>query len=115
MGVGAALDAFVAVPAGRYELGEPGEERPCELAAVLIGRWPVVNAELREFLTAGGRALAPAQASEALADHPATGLSRADAEAFCAWMSDRLGRAVRLPSGAEWEAAARGTDGRPYP
>ena len=109
MGAG---DGFVEVPAGRYALGEPGEERTCELGRVLIGRWPIVNAQVREFL---GERAAAAHEAEALADHPATGLTRADAEAFCAWLSERLGRRVRLPTGDEWEAAARGGDGRPYP
>jgi formylglycine-generating enzyme required for sulfatase activity len=112
MGAGVALDAFVAVPAGRYALGEPGEERACEIGALLIGRRPVTNAQIRGFL--GSRAGATHE-SDALVDHPATGLTRADAEAYCAWMSDQLGRRIRLPTGAEWEAAARGTDGRPYP
>jgi formylglycine-generating enzyme required for sulfatase activity len=109
MGAG---NGFVEVPAGRYELGEPGEQRGCEIGALLIGRWPVVNAQVREFL--GPRAGA-AHEADALADHPATGLTRADAEAFCAWLSERLGRRVRLPTGDEWEAAARGRDARPYP
>jgi formylglycine-generating enzyme required for sulfatase activity len=115
MAVGTALDAFVAVPAGTYELGEPGEERACELGALLIGRWPVVNAQVRRFVAASGRSVPPALEAPTLADHPATGLSRADAEAFCAWASEELGQPVRLPTGDEWEAAARGTDGRPYP
>jgi formylglycine-generating enzyme required for sulfatase activity len=115
MAVGTALDAFVAVPAGTYELGEPGEERACELGALLIGRWPVVNAQVRRFVAASGRPVPPALEAQTLADHPATGLSRADVEAFCAWASEELGRPVRLPTGDEWEAAARGTDGRPYP
>jgi formylglycine-generating enzyme required for sulfatase activity len=110
-----ALDALVELPAGRYALGEPGEERACELGPVLIGRWPVVNAHVRRFLAATGRPVPAVVAADALADHPATGLSLADAEAFCAWASDELGQAVRLPTGDEWEAAARGTDRRPWP
>jgi formylglycine-generating enzyme required for sulfatase activity len=38
-----------------------------------------------------------------------------EAAAYCAWLSERLGRAVRLPTEAEWERAARGTSGRKYP
>jgi formylglycine-generating enzyme required for sulfatase activity len=110
-----AAGSLVEVPAGRYALGEPGEERSCELPAFLIGRWPVVNAHVREFLAATGRPRAATHDADALADHPATGLSRADAEAFCAWASEKLDRRVRLPTGDEWEAAARGIDGRPYP
>src|SRR4051794_917905 len=115
MGAGVALDAFVAVPAGRYTLGEPGEERTCELAGVVIARWPVVNAQVRAFLATTGRPAAASHEAETLAGHPATGLSLTDAEAFCAWASEELGRRVRLPTGDEWEAAARGSDGRPYP
>jgi formylglycine-generating enzyme required for sulfatase activity len=99
----------VEVPAGRYELGEPGEERAVDLARVLIGRWPVTNAQMRRFLEETGRDVPPAQAANALAEHPATGLTLEDAEAYCAWAG------ARLPTGAEWEAAARGSDGRPYP
>ena len=106
-----ALDALVELPAGRYEVGEPGEERACEIGAVRIGRWPVVNARFRAFLVEAGLPVPATVASEALDDHPVTGVTRADAEAFCRW----LGPGVRLPTGDEWEAAARGTDGRPYP
>jgi formylglycine-generating enzyme required for sulfatase activity len=112
MGAGVALDAFVEVSAGRYELGEPGEERAYDVGALLIGRWPVANAQVREFL---GRRAGPTHESDALSDHPATGLTRADVEAFCARLSEELGRLVRLPTGDEWEAAARGLDRRPYP
>jgi formylglycine-generating enzyme required for sulfatase activity len=38
-----------------------------------------------------------------------------DARAFCEWVSFISGLAVRLPSEAEWEKAARGPDGRRYP
>jgi formylglycine-generating enzyme required for sulfatase activity len=109
------VDDCVPLPAGSCVLGEPGEERTVTLRAVRIGRWPVVNADLVRFLEAAGRPVEGRAAHPLLADHPATGVTRADAEAFCAWASEELGRPVRLPAGDEWEAAARGRDGRRWP
>ena len=38
-----------------------------------------------------------------------------EAVAFCLWLGDRLELQVFLPTEAQWERAARGTDGRRYP
>lgn len=47
--------------------------------------------------------------------HPVVQVSWHDAVSFCKWLSDRTGVAFRLPTEAEWEKAARGSDGRIYP
>jgi formylglycine-generating enzyme required for sulfatase activity len=49
------------------------------------------------------------------ADHPVMVVTWHDAVAFCAWASQVTGARVRLPTAAEWQKAARGADGRPYP
>jgi formylglycine-generating enzyme required for sulfatase activity len=48
-------------------------------------------------------------------DHPVMVVNWYDAMAFCAWASQVSGASVRLPTAAEWQKAARGPDGRPYP
>jgi formylglycine-generating enzyme required for sulfatase activity len=48
-------------------------------------------------------------------DFPVVGVSWYEAMAYCAWLSARTGQAYRLPTEAEWEKAARGTDQRRYP
>ena len=112
------LGACVSVDAGLYRLGEAGE-RVVTLDTVLIGRWPVTTGHLRSFVKATGRTVTAAASrrleSEQLADHPATEVSFDDAVAFCAWAAAELRRAVRLPRGDEWEAAARGAEGRVWP
>jgi formylglycine-generating enzyme required for sulfatase activity len=66
-------------------------------------------AAVRRFLWDGGRP--PSGRTR----HPVVLVSHADAEAYAAWLSRATRRHWRLPTEAEWEKAARGTDGRRFP
>ena len=47
-------------------------------------------------------------------DMPIIGITAQAAEAYCAWLSKKLGVYLRLPTNLEWEKAARGVDGRMF-
>ncbi len=50
-----------------------------------------------------------------MANYPIVDVSQADALAYCAWLSEKLGLTCTLPTEFQWEKAARGPDGRTYP
>ncbi len=135
---------FVRVPAGEFIMGSPeGEwddnEHPQHrvyLGEYWIGKTEVTNAQYKHFIDAGGyeqrkywtdagwqwrqenNITQPRCWDDATwnqPNYPVVCVSWYEAVAFTRWLSEETGLTVRLPTEAEWEKAARGTDGRWYP
>jgi formylglycine-generating enzyme required for sulfatase activity len=112
----------------RWSPAQPRGE--VNLPLFYIGRYEVTVAQYQAFVAASGRTVDP-QALTAPANHPVTFVTWPDALAYCRWLENQLetspntpaalkellnaGWHVSVPSEAEWEKAARGTDGRRYP
>ncbi len=109
----------VYVPGGDFIMGSDShneDETPQETLftdAFNIDVYPVTNAQYKEFVDATGHS-APrdwkeGSYSNGKGDHPVTWVTWHDAVAYAEWAGKRL------PTEAEWEKAARGTDGFVYP
>lgn len=115
---------LVQVPAGEFLMGsvdnDPAaqkDEKPQHtvyLDEYLIGKTEVTVAQYRLFVQATGYPADP-RALTSQDNWPVSFVTYDDAIAFAAWLSEWTGRQVTLPTEAQWEKAARGTDGRLYP
>ncbi len=107
--------ASVLVPAGPFMMGD-GEQSPTEtreLGAFYIDKFEVTTGRYATYLAAHP-GIRPPDDWEQLdlttdSELPVVGVDWSDAHAYCMWVKRRL------PTDAEWEKAARGTDGRRYP
>jgi formylglycine-generating enzyme required for sulfatase activity len=108
---------LIQVPAGAFRVGssERDDERPphaVSLNTYWIAKTTVTNAQYRTFVAATGHETAgdwEGWAQEWGDDYPVMMVSWYDAQAYCQWAG------LRLPTEPEWEAAARGREGRTYP
>lgn len=117
--------SLVRVTAGEFTMGSRGDdpgvqskEKPqhnVRLDEYLIGKYQVTVAQFRAFVDATGYSASSNALRTGKDNYPVNCVSWDDATTFCLWASQVTGRAVRLPTEAEWEKAARGTDGRIYP
>ena len=121
---------MVQVPAGAFVMGSDkggegvyDDETPAHSVHVdgfEICRYPLTNFQYRAFLAANPGHEAPEDWTDGTypagkACHPVVHISWEDAQAYAQWISQATGRTYRLPTEAEWEKAARGSDGCRYP
>lgn len=116
------------IPGGKYLLGSPlaeagrywheGPQHSVELAPFYITTTEITNAQYGQFLAATGHPAPPYWQDRNLngPNQPVVGVTWHDAMAFASWLSGVTGKKYRLPTEAEWEAAARGgLVGQPFP
>ena len=101
LGNGVILE-LLRVPAGSFAMGE----HQVTLREFFIGKYPVTNAQWQAVIKAKGSANCDKKFQGDL--QPVVGVSWHEARAFCLKVQEKAGRAVRLPTEAEWEYAARG-------
>jgi len=103
------VDGMQLVPAGTFVYGADGRE--IFLDSFYIDKTPVTNAEYMRFVQEM-QYRPPRYAEDARLnrpDQPVVGISLGDARQFARWAGKEL------PTEQQWEKAARGADGRPYP
>jgi len=113
--------AMIAIPAGEFTMGSDVEdERPPHTVfvdAFEIDKLEVTNEDFERFVAETGYVTDAEKAGDTSwryyakdkPQHPVVKATWNDANAFCQWAGKRL------PTEAEWEKAARGTDARSYP
>jgi formylglycine-generating enzyme required for sulfatase activity len=113
-------EGMVYVPAGTFVMNTNTAASNVTLAAYAIGKFHVTCAEYKAFLDANASVSAPSYWTNRMypagkSNHCVLYVSLTNASRYCAWVSSNTGWNIRIPTEAQWEKAARGTNGGVYP
>jgi formylglycine-generating enzyme required for sulfatase activity len=113
---------WVSIPSGSFKMGDnfnegSSAEKPVHevyLSSYSISKYEVTFEQYDKFCDATGRTK-PSDEGWGRGKRPVIHVTWDDAKAFCDWLSSQTGESIHLPTEAQWEKAARGTDQRRYP
>ncbi len=117
---------WVRVPDGEFVSGAGGTSiRRTIDKPFAIARYPITNAQYNAFVADGGYSdpqwwsgKAPPDRKDSDFDDessPRVSVSWYEANAFCRWLSGKIGKPVSMPSHAQWERSYRGANWRRFP
>ncbi|MBE0689545.1 MAG: SUMF1/EgtB/PvdO family nonheme iron enzyme [Anaerolineae bacterium] len=129
--------AIVVIPGGDVTLSHRGgylqEPLTMSVDAFALSKYPITNSQYQVFADANDGYGDPSwwEFSDTARewwnenphplkpyggdDHPRTHVTWYEAVAYCQWLAAKTGLDIHLPSEAQWQRAAQGDDGRPYP
>jgi formylglycine-generating enzyme required for sulfatase activity len=93
---------MVAISAGNFDMGEPGETHRVTVKTFALGKTEVTQGQWKAVMGSN-----PSYFPQCGDDCPVEQVSWDDAQIFLKKLSDKTGKIYRLPSEAEWEYACR--------
>ena len=113
---------WVRIPAGEFLMGDnfnegDNDELPVHavyLDEYYISRYEITFEQYDKFRRDTNGSL-PSDEGWGRGSRPVVMVSWSNAFSFCSWLSHKTGKDIHLPTEAQWEKAARGTDQRRYP
>ncbi|MCP5054768.1 MAG: formylglycine-generating enzyme family protein [bacterium] len=114
---------LIYIPGGEFFMGVPWESGGAEdesprhkvyLDGYWISKYETIFDQYDRFCGDTGRGKVPNH-GRSRKNRPVIGVSWADAQEFCQWLSIKNGLIFRLPTEAEWEKAARGAGSFKFP
>jgi len=113
---------WVQIPAGEFMMGDnfnegDFDEQPVHavhLDQYYISKYEVTFEQYDKYCDETGRPR-PIDNGWGRGDRPVINIDWGDANSFCEWLSQKTTKLIHLPTEAQWEKAARGTDQRRYP
>ncbi len=112
---------WIEIPAGEFIMGDntgagDPDETPAHvvyLDSYKISKYEITYSQYTKFIDVNPNS--PIALEEGLERLPVSNIRQPDATEFCSWLSQFTNNSVFLPTEAQWEKAARGTDERIYP